>query len=142
MIICDTSGLLAAYDRRSRQHRATARALTADSGPWLLPPLVLAEFDYLLLERFGLAVEQEVLPELTAGEFAVGSFGNSDLEEAIAITKRYGDLKIGLTDASIAGLAARHRTTRLLSLDQRHFRAIKPLDGGDAFTLLPADSAE
>ncbi|MDR0346071.1 MAG: PIN domain-containing protein [Nocardiopsaceae bacterium] len=139
MIVCDTGGLLAAYDRASRQHQAAAETLAADPGPWLLPPLVLAEFDYLLLERFGLAVEQSVLPQLTAGKFSIGDIGDSDLEAAIAVTARYRDLKIGLTDASIAVLAARHRTTRLLTLDERHFRAITPLDGQVAFTLLPAD---
>jgi hypothetical protein len=36
-------------------------------------------------------------------------------------------------------LAARHRTTRLLTFDERHFRAVKPLYG-KAFTLLPADA--
>jgi len=35
-------------------------------------------------------------------------------------------------------LAARHRTTEVLSLDERHLRAVRPLDGG-AFRLLPAD---
>ena len=141
MIICDTSGLIAAYDRASRQHKAAADTLAADAGPWLLPPLVLAEFDYLLLERFGLTGEQKVLPELTAGEFAVGAFGDEDLEAAIGVTKRYGDLKVGLTDASITVLAAHHQTTRLLTLDERHFRAMTPLDGSDAFTLLPTDNS-
>ena len=141
MIICDTSGILAAYDRASKQQPAAAAALAADPGPWLLPPLVLAEFDYLLLERFGLAVEQAVLPELARGRFSVGVFGDSDLEEAIAVTAHYRDLKIGLADASIAVLAARHRTARLLTLDERHFRAMTPLDGQGSFTLLPADSS-
>jgi hypothetical protein len=36
-------------------------------------------------------------------------------------------------------LAAKYDTTRLLTLDERHFRVIRPLRG-DAFTILPADS--
>jgi hypothetical protein len=36
-------------------------------------------------------------------------------------------------------LAARHRTTRLLTLDERDFRPMRPLFG-TAFTLLPADA--
>ena len=48
-------------------------------------------------------------------------------------------MRIGVTDASLVVLAARYRTTRLLTFDERHFRAIKPLHG-EAFTLLPADS--
>jgi len=31
------------------------------------------------------------------------------------------------------------RTTRLLTFDERHFRAIKPLSG-ESFTILPADA--
>ena len=141
MIVCDTSGLLAAYDRASKQHQSAAGTLAADPGPWLIPRLVLAEFASLLLERFGLAGEQKVLPELMAGKFAVGAFGDAELAAAAAVTRRYGDLKVGLTDASIAVLAARHRTTRLLTLDERHFRAITPLDGQDSFTVLPADGS-
>jgi SAM-dependent methyltransferase len=47
-------------------------------------------------------------------------------------------LEIGLADASIAVVAARARTTRLLTLDERHFRAMQPL-WGEVFHLLPAD---
>ncbi len=47
-------------------------------------------------------------------------------------------MRIGLTDASLVVLAARYGTTRLLTLDEKHFRAIRPLRG-DTFTILPAD---
>jgi uncharacterized protein len=53
---------------------------------------------------------------------------------------RCDDLRIGLADASVAVIAAEARTTRLLSLDERHFRPMRPL-WGDAFTLLPADQS-
>ena len=52
---------------------------------------------------------------------------------------RYADLGLGLADASAAVLAARHRTTRLLTLDERDFRPMRSLYGA-AFTLLPADA--
>jgi predicted nucleic acid-binding protein len=56
------------------------------------------------------------------------------------IVARYRDLRIGLADASLVILAERHRTRRILTFDERAFRAIAPLQGG-AFTLLPADAA-
>jgi hypothetical protein len=37
-------------------------------------------------------------------------------------------------------LAAADGLTRLLTLDQRHFRRLRPLWGADHFTLLPYDS--
>jgi hypothetical protein len=38
----------------------------------------------------------------------------------------------------LVALADRYRTTRIVSFDERHFRAVTPLSGG-AFTILPAD---
>jgi uncharacterized protein len=49
------------------------------------------------------------------------------------------DLDLSLADCALIVLAARHRTTRILTFHERHFRAVKPLYGR-AFTLLPADS--
>ena len=43
-----------------------------------------------------------------------------------------------IADGSLIVLAAKYQTTRLLTLDERHFRAIRPLHAV-AFTLLPAD---
>lgn len=48
------------------------------------------------------------------------------------------DLSLGLADCALVALAARYRTTQLLSFDERHFRAVAPLTG-DTFTILPAD---
>ena len=58
--------------------------------------------------------------------------------EAAGVVERYSDLRIGLADASIVVLAAKYGTTRVLTLDERHFRAMRPLHA-DAFTILPAD---
>ena len=49
------------------------------------------------------------------------------------------DLGLGLADASIVVLAGRHQTVDVLTLDERHFRAISgPHDR--PFRLLPADA--
>jgi hypothetical protein len=50
------------------------------------------------------------------------------------------DMRLGLTAASLMVAAAAHRTTRVLTVDHRRFRALRPLSGGDAYTLLPADA--
>jgi hypothetical protein len=49
------------------------------------------------------------------------------------------DLRLGLADASVAVIAAKARTTRILTLDERHFRSVRPL-WGKTFDLLPADA--
>jgi len=45
----------------------------------------------------------------------------------------------GLADLAVVVLAFRYRTTRLLTLGERDFRQVEPLQG-DAFRLLPTDS--
>jgi hypothetical protein len=52
---------------------------------------------------------------------------------------RYPDLTPGLADLSVVVLAHRFRTDRLLTFDERGFRALRPLAGG-RFTLLPKDA--
>ena len=57
----------------------------------------------------------------------------------IELETRYADLELGLADCALVVLAQRHQTDRVLSLDERHLRAVVPLQGG-AFTLLPFDT--
>jgi predicted nucleic acid-binding protein len=140
VIVLDTSGLLAALDPDQRHHHRASRVLQADPGPFLLSPLVLAELDYLLLTRAGPEAERALLGEVAGGAYDLVPFDAGRVAEAVALLGRYEGLRIGLADASVAVIAAAARTTRLLTLDERHFRPMRPL-WGEAFQLLPADEA-
>jgi predicted nucleic acid-binding protein len=61
-----------------------------------------------------------------------------ELNTARSVVERYLDLRLGLADASLVVLAARYSTSRIVTFDERVFRAVAPLQGG-AFTVLPAD---
>jgi uncharacterized protein len=139
VIVLDTSGLLAALDVASKQHRAARSAIEGSGYPLLLSPFVLAELDYLVATRIGPRAMSPVLADVADGAYELVAFGPEDVSSAREVMERYADLKIGLTDASLVVIAARHRTSTLLTLDERHFRAVRPLVG-EAFTLLPADS--
>jgi predicted nucleic acid-binding protein len=139
VIVLDTSGLLAFIDTDQRRHEDVKRSLEADPGPFLLSPFVAAEVDYLLLDRVGLTAELLFLGEVARGAYRLEGFGAEDVEQAAQVIGRYRDLRIGLADASLVVLAARAGTNRLLTLDERRFRAVRPLRGR-AFTLLPADA--
>jgi hypothetical protein len=58
---------------------------------------------------------------------------------ALEVVEHYRDLQVGLTDASIVVLAARHGGRDVLTLDERHFRTLRTLDR-KRFRLLPADT--
>jgi hypothetical protein len=138
VILLDTSGLLAALDRSQRFHDAAVAALRAASPPWMLSPFVLAELDYLLATRVGQAAERELLAEVGRGVYRVEQLEADDIAAAERVIGRYGALGIGLADASIVVLANRYGVRDLLTLDERHFRALRGANGRP-FRLLPAD---
>ncbi len=138
MIVLDTSGLLAALDRRAPQHLAARRVIETADSALILSPFVLAELDYLVSTRIGSAAMRPVLRDVADGAYDLVDFAPDDVASAGAVMERYADLDIGLTDASLVVIAERCGTTTLLTLDERHFRVVKPLSG-DAFTLMPVD---
>ena len=139
MIVLDTSGLLAALDPSEAWHDRARVTLQRDPGPFVLSPFVLAELDYLLATRIGLIEELALLHEVKRGAYELAAFDREDVGEARRVVERYRDLEVGLADASIVVLAAKRRTNRILTLDERHFRAMRPTTGR-AFTVLPADA--
>jgi hypothetical protein len=139
VILLDTSGLLAALDASQRHHETAAAVLRGADAPLLLSPFVLAELDYLLTTRVSIAAELAFLGEVSRGAYRLEPMDAPDIARAVEVIDRYRDLELGLADASLVVLAERHRTTDLLTLDERHFRAI---DGprGNPFRILPADA--
>src|SRR5674536_357914 len=76
--------------------------------------------------------------DVAAGAYDLARLTAGDIAACVGVDRAYGDLGIGLADASLVVLAARTATRSLLTLDERHFRAVRPQQGG-AFRLLPAD---
>jgi uncharacterized protein len=140
VIVLDTSGLMTAYGFDQSRHKPVTEILRQDSGPLVLSPFVLAELDYMLVSRLGPDQELTLLEDVTAGVYQLAEFGLHDVAQAKSVVERYRALNVGLADASIVVLAAQYQTTRILTFDHRHFRAMTPLQGG-SFTLLPADEA-
>jgi hypothetical protein len=139
VILLDTSGLLAAIDASQRQHEAARRSLEQAQSPWILSPFVLAELDYLLATRVGQDAERALLAEVGRGVYRLEAFEADEIAAAERLIGRHADLDIGLADASIVVLANRYGVRDLLTLDERHFRALRG-PGGRPFRLLPADA--
>lgn len=138
MILVDTSGLLSALDASEPRHAASRAVLVASDGPRLLSPFVLAELDYLLSTQVSDRVGRAFLTEVSDGAYQLERFDGDDVAEANEILGRYQDLHLGLADASIVVLARRHDVVDLLTLDERHFRAVEAV-GRRSFRILPAD---
>jgi uncharacterized protein len=139
LILVDTSGLLALLDEDSRLHQEVAAFVATADDALVLSPFVLAELDYLIVQRFGIQAELALLGDVAKGAYELVAFTHDDIARAKTIVERYRDFPIGLTDASIVVLADARGTNRVLTLDERHFRVLK-LKRGRPFVVLPAEA--
>ena len=138
-LIVDANALYAHANADEPAHRAIVRVLDAEREALVTTELAVAEADYLILDRLGPAAEAAFIEDLVSGTFLVECLDRDGLSDARELIDRYRDLRIGLADASLVVIAGRYDTRRILTLDERAFRAVIPLSGG-SFTVLPADA--
>ena len=140
MIVLDTSIVLALMDRRDVNHERVRVWMEGVRDELCTTPLVLAELDYLVPKRGGSTAAQALRDDFQDGAYML-EWWPSALRETIATASLYKSIDLGLTDASLVALAAHLETTRVATLDERHFRAVRPLSNdATSFTLLPADA--
>ena len=138
MILVDTSAALQLASSTAQRHAEVVSVVEALAGPFLLSPFVLAELDYMLGKRHGQTAQLALLDEVPEGAYELAQFDRGDVDSATKVIRQYEDLRIGLADASIVVLAAKHQTVDVLTFDARHFRAMGG-PGGRPFRLLPDD---
>lgn len=136
MIIADTSGLLALFNRTEPDHESVRKLVAGLSEPMVVSPYVVAELDYLVATRVGVEAELTVLGELAGGAYVLPGLEATELTTCAQVIARYRDQSVGVADASLVVLADRFSTSEILTLDHRHFDVLRPLSGG-RFTLLP-----
>ncbi len=138
MIVLDTSVIYALLDADDEKHERARDWYAEESRELVTTPLVLAEADHLAATRGGDRALAAFHDDVRAGAYRV-DWWTGAAQEAADVADRYRSLGIGLTDASLVALAARVESIEVATFDERHFRAIRPLAGGDAFRLLPMD---
>ena len=138
-LVADSGALYALYDKRDRNHRAVREALQAEDGPILIPAALLAEIDYLLRKRIGIAAEQRFLEGIEKGAFTVEAFTIEDVAFCRKLLAQYEDMDLDLADASVIATAERLGIRTVLTVDERDFRAVRT-SRGEPFVLLPADA--
>lgn len=139
MIVVDTSAILAYMNSGDAHHNVVRDWLEAEEDELVTTPLIVAEVDHLVGARGGSVALSAFRADLVAGAYLV-DWWPAAIGAAVAVAERYADSGLGLADASLVVLAERLETVEIATLDERHFRAVRPLAGGDAFRLLPADA--
>lgn len=134
LAVVDTGPLYAAVDEDDADH-ARCRVVLEDGGYRLvIPALIVAEATYLVGTRLGAAVEARFLSAMASMDVEAPSA--DDWRRMADLVERYGDFPLGGADASVIALAERLGAETLLTLDRRHFSAVRPRHR-PAFRILP-----
>jgi len=139
-LIADSGGIYALYDASDRHHTATRAVLRKERGPVIVPMAVLSELDYLLREFLSIDAELDFLEAVASGAFTLEPLPPVDVARCRELITTYRSLDLGLADSAVMATAERLGVDRILTVDERHFRAVRS-KGGKPFVILPADAA-
>jgi uncharacterized protein len=134
LAVVDTGPLYAAADSSDADHTRSLAVLQQREIQLIIPALVVAEATYLIGSRLGSHAESAFLRALA--DFHVEAPHAEDWPLIAELVDRYADFPLGGTDASVIALAARVNATIAITLDRRHFAAVRP-PHCEAFTILP-----
>jgi len=125
VIVADTGAILALLDADEEHHTILREIFEQQRRAWLLPWAILPEVDYLALTHLGRRVQQAFLDDLVSGAFLVDWGVAADLQRARELDRRYRSLQLGLVDTVVMAVAERRRADAIVTLDERHFAAVK-----------------
>jgi predicted nucleic acid-binding protein len=132
--IVDAGPLCAAVDPDDADHAACVATLSRPDLRLVIPMLAVAEATCLVKDRFGALAEQSFIAELA--DFEVEGPTQEDLKRMGELVEKRRGFRLGWTDASIVALGERLNASIVVTLDRRHFAAVKPRHR-KAFELLP-----
>jgi predicted nucleic acid-binding protein len=125
MILSDTGYWVALFDRDDRHH-ARAVAVTRDlREPLVTTWPVLTETTCFLGARYGMDAVARFLELGERDGYRVHALDERDFPRLRALMKKYADLPMDLADASLVLLAQDSGEGRILSTDERDFRAYR-----------------
>lgn len=135
LAVLDAGPLYAVADSSDDDHNRCLETLERSDLQLVVPALAVAEATYFIGRRLGPSAEAAFLRGLESFDIEAPSF--DDWKRIGDLVDEYADFPLGGTDASIAALAERLDTPLVVTLDDRHFRALRPRHC-PAFELLPA----
>lgn len=131
--IVDAGPLYAAADASDADHERCIGVLQRPDLHLVLALLPVAEAAYMVGRRLGASAEARFLWGL-AGFDTEGP--GADWPRIGDLVEQYADFPLGGANASVVALAERLGTDLVVTLDRRHFAAIRP-GHARAFRLLP-----
>lgn len=132
--VVDAGPLYAAANSADPDHARSLQALQRSDLDLVVAALAVTEVTQLLGARYGPRAEARFLRGLAG--FAIEPPTPEDFTRIAELIEQYADFPLGGVDASVIALAERLDTPLVLTLDHRHFAAVRP-SHCDSLQLLP-----
>lgn len=87
-LLVDAGALYAQADADEPRHTSVVQLLKAERGALVTTELVVAEADYLILDRLGIDVELAFVDDLAHGTFMVECLSRAELTKAHSVVER------------------------------------------------------
>ena len=134
LAVVDAGPLYAVADADDDDHEHCLAILERNDLELVIPALVVTEVAYLIGTRLGPSAEATFLRSLA--EFEVEAPTTEEWGQIARLVERYANFPLGAVDASVAVLADRLGTDLVVTVDRRHFGAIRSGTGG-SYRVLP-----
>ncbi|MDP2955114.1 MAG: PIN domain-containing protein [Longimicrobiales bacterium] len=134
----DTGPLYASLDRSDADHAACRNLIESTSEPLVIPAPVLVELDHWIHARLHAGVWTAFLEDILVGAYRIEELRTDDYRRVQELCDRYADSDVGFVDAAVLAVVERLGEPKVATLDERHFRALRPRHV-DALRLLPVD---
>ena len=129
MIVVDTNVLYALADRRDKHHGACTAWFRGNDDVLLVPPTVVAEACYLIARYLGPAAEAAFGDSAGIGDtyaFQLAGLTDADLRRMAELVRRYGNRRLGGTDASLIAMRERLAIITVATVNLRDFANVRP----------------
>ncbi|KAA3658460.1 MAG: PIN domain-containing protein [Chloroflexi bacterium] len=123
--LVDTGFLLAVVSVNDRGHHACSQTLEIEQDP-IVPAAIFTELAYMVIRDMGHAAFIRLMRSIFDGEMRLVFSSIEDLQRATDIMEQYVDSKIDFVDCVIVAMAERLNISRILTVDQRGFRILRP----------------
>ncbi len=133
--LIDSGFLYAVLDENDNNHqrvKGVLPELLEENETIVLPTVVIVEVAYLLRrgskrsKKLGHKNMRQFISTLEESPLQLEPITKSDTRRIYELLEKYSDVNLDFVDASITALAERLDIRRILTVDQRDFRIIRP----------------
>ena len=125
-LVLDTGPILALLDADDPAHAKCVSLIDDTVEQLVVVAPTLIEVDYWIRKRLQPEVWSIFVEDIVDGAYRLECLTLQDLLRVVELQTDYADLDLGMVDAAVIATCERLGEEKVATLDQRHFRTVRP----------------